>query len=360
MSPDLIERIIAAPHADQPWAPLFGALSDLAPGAKTMIRFTHMDRSDPSIIKTSADGAPDRLADLYRTRYRYMDPVPYSGMNAGALYQYEDLIDREVLVRSAYYSKWCAPNGFTHAFFCYLGRHEGVDAWLAGSKSEKFSSDEFRSVQSIIPYLTVAARSYCKTERLQSQTRLLSGGLNRIGVGAALLDKDASIMAADSEARRILNSGGDFAQSGAKLRLSGNAGALLKQALAGIEACSDVAPLISVRTEAGAQIQILICALESARDWPSGASAIAYFSPVSVAISKGACERLRVTYGLSASEAKLALRLAAGQDLPNAAKALGITHASAQTYCKRVFSKTGVGRQADLVRLVLTSVARFA
>lgn len=59
--------------------------------------------------------------------------------------------------------------------------------------------------------------------------------------------------------------------------------------------------------------------------------------------------------GLSASEARLAKRLADGEPLEDASHALGLTFESGRTYLKRIFQKTGAKRQADLVRMILTS-----
>ncbi len=61
-------------------------------------------------------------------------------------------------------------------------------------------------------------------------------------------------------------------------------------------------------------------------------------------------------FELTEGEARLARSLAEGKRLEEAAGDAGITISSARTYLKRIFSKTGTGRQAELVRLILTSV----
>jgi DNA-binding NarL/FixJ family response regulator len=58
-------------------------------------------------------------------------------------------------------------------------------------------------------------------------------------------------------------------------------------------------------------------------------------------------------YGLTPAEARLAAALAGGATVEEAAGALGVTLGSARTYLKTVFSKLGVSRQTELVRLVL-------
>lgn len=67
---------------------------------------------------------------------------------------------------------------------------------------------------------------------------------------------------------------------------------------------------------------------------------------------------LRGMFGLTPSESRLAAALAAGLSLEAAAEAEHWTLNSARTYLKAVFGKLGVSRQADLVRVVLTSTGR--
>ena len=68
-------------------------------------------------------------------------------------------------------------------------------------------------------------------------------------------------------------------------------------------------------------------------------------------------EILQNMFGLTPAEAAIALEITMGGNLEAAARHSGITVSSARTYLKRVFGKTGANRQADLVKLVLTSPA---
>lgn len=65
-------------------------------------------------------------------------------------------------------------------------------------------------------------------------------------------------------------------------------------------------------------------------------------------------------FGLSPAEARLATRLADGDGLDEAAQMLGISRNTARSQLQSVFTKTGVNRQGDLVRLLLSSVASHA
>jgi len=65
-------------------------------------------------------------------------------------------------------------------------------------------------------------------------------------------------------------------------------------------------------------------------------------------------------FNLTRSEARLAMLLANGATLVEAAQQLNLTEGSVRVYSKRIFQKTGVNRQAELVRLLLKSVALLA
>lgn len=66
---------------------------------------------------------------------------------------------------------------------------------------------------------------------------------------------------------------------------------------------------------------------------------------------------LQKLFNLTGSEAKIVQGLAEGKSLEEIAPEAGITISSARTYLKQAFAKTGTNRQAELVRMVLTSPA---
>jgi DNA-binding CsgD family transcriptional regulator len=62
---------------------------------------------------------------------------------------------------------------------------------------------------------------------------------------------------------------------------------------------------------------------------------------------------LRAAFGCTRTEARLAELLAAGRDLRDAAREMGVTYGTARGYLKGVFGKTGVHAQAQLVAWML-------
>ena len=65
-------------------------------------------------------------------------------------------------------------------------------------------------------------------------------------------------------------------------------------------------------------------------------------------------------FGLTTTEAKLAIRLADGGSLKEAGDALGIAKETARFHLKAVFQKTETSRQSELVRLLVSGIAGSA
>jgi DNA-binding CsgD family transcriptional regulator len=67
-------------------------------------------------------------------------------------------------------------------------------------------------------------------------------------------------------------------------------------------------------------------------------------------------ELLRSHFDLTPSEARLTLRLVAGDKLQSAAVKLDISYETARGHLKNIFNKTGARRQAELVILIVTAL----
>lgn len=64
---------------------------------------------------------------------------------------------------------------------------------------------------------------------------------------------------------------------------------------------------------------------------------------------------LESSFGLSQAEIRLTRLLATGMSVAEVASHLGVTTGTVRNQLKRVFDKTGIGRQADLIRIALST-----
>jgi DNA-binding CsgD family transcriptional regulator len=67
--------------------------------------------------------------------------------------------------------------------------------------------------------------------------------------------------------------------------------------------------------------------------------------------------QLQSVLGLTVAEAHLAARLVTGEDLRSAARALGITYGTARTRLATIFHKTDTKRQAELMKVLLSTLS---
>ncbi len=103
----------------------------------------------------------------------------------------------------------------------------------------------------------------------------------------------------------------------------------------------------------GSPLSVVVAAASGLRD--AGAAAIYLRDPDDANIPSST--HLASIFGLTPAEAHIAHSLSLGLSLVEAARVSGITVGTARNYLKRVFLKTGVSRQAELVRLVLNRVS---
>jgi transcription initiation factor TFIIIB Brf1 subunit/transcription initiation factor TFIIB len=89
---------------------------------------------------------------------------------------------------------------------------------------------------------------------------------------------------------------------------------------------------------------------------PGRIAAIAVLSDSSLA-GRPTAEELRELYELTPTLAKLAASLASGRTIRDYAIEAGVTEGTARQQLKELFLRTETSRQADLVRVMLASVA---
>lgn len=354
MREDVLAGIMEAPIAPRPWLPLFQALNTLVGDTRSMIKFTRADSPAHALIRTSADEDADGIAELYRQIYQFKDPIRYAGLHQCRLYSYEDLIERPALTSSDYYRELCEPLGMTHAFFAYLGRFDGVDTWFNGARSRAFSNADWQAIGAVLPFISRAAEYYCRIERYRTQSTLFAGALGQVGIGAVILDSEGRIVRMNREAERLMAREGLRSRAPDRLNLPARASHALAAMLTALRAGKEAAPAF-LRLER-ADAQPLFMVLRQLRSSLSHSHAVMLYLRGANFGREDLLGAIMAFHDLTASEARLALLLAAGLPLDDAATELGLTISTARTYCKRILLKTGTKRQAELVALLANSL----
>lgn len=362
MHGDVIAAIYDAPMAAQPWAELSGRLRRELDCSGTMFTFARADAADGRtrfIFDTAWDARESWR--LYDSTYRYLDPTRHRTMALGAVYDFDQMMPPSPDGEAERYLGFCRSIGASHALFTYLGEHRGVRAWLSISRDDargRFDDGEAAALVALLPHLQRAAAIHARLEAERNSATIHAAALADLGVGVILLDGGGAIISTNRLADRLLDRGTAIARDRDRLKVRGANGAALSRSLAGAGAGAGDGRVIVAGDGAGDPLHLLVRPWRDDEGDGAGAAYIVYVdSPADQAVPR--VDALRRRFGFTYAEARMAALLAEGRTLEAAGEAIGLTLASARTYGKRVLARVGATRQADLVRMILTSLARL-
>jgi DNA-binding CsgD family transcriptional regulator len=268
------------------------------------------------------------------------------------------------LEKTEFYCDYLRPQNLFYSFGGVLTLADSVFSYIAFGRSHQAgpaSKEELFAVHELIPHLQTALRLHRHIAGLDAQLAYSSAALDFLPQALAVTDAAGKILHMNRRAEALLklNDGISIAPDGlragsseqtARLRgfISRAAGAILGNG-----------------RHPGGVMQIQRAGLRPLRlqifPLSSSSSAGVHRRPA-VAIFIIEPEQdvkldpvvLGALLDLSPSEARLTAALAAGETIQRFAKETGVSLNTARTLLKRVFSKTGVSRQAELVKLALT------
>jgi DNA-binding CsgD family transcriptional regulator len=217
-----------------------------------------------------------------------------------------------------------------------------------------FDEDEKTALASLSQRLTETATLSTAVGRV-----VLSNVTNALGFikrAAIALDRFGSVLDVNPLAEKIL-AGGDITMAGQRLVMRDRrAQSAFNDFLDRLRTASDldafgVAPVV-IRRDGKLPIVMRILSVDGAARSPFlGARVILIFSGFDESEAEQ-LTMLRQAFQLTPSEARLAICLAGGRSLEEAAQELAIAQETARSHLKSVFRKTATHRQGELIALV--------
>lgn len=312
------------------------------------------------------DGDDDHLRPTYFAAFAACDPFPYFTMEPGRSMNLPELIGGTNFRRHSFFQDFLAPNGMDRLLLCRIVEPSGYQAWLSVTRRHAdgdFNAADRALCNGLAPHLATALRCFGAFEKARITREVHDRVMRKLDLGSLMIDARRAIVGSDGGAARLLAAGDAVrTDAGGILRLVDCAADRALGATLARIALGEQNPQ-AIAIDSAPRIDILVV--------PLSTSAIRQGAPIAAiylhtpqhptrGIMTSQSQRLRELFRLSPTEAELALRLADGQTIAEAAVEIAITEQSARTYSKRIFAKTGTTRQADLVRLLLRSVATLA
>lgn len=310
----------------------------------------------------SGAASPPKVQRLYRESFYEHDPLPYHDMHEGRVYDFAELLPPGDPVSEAYVREVMAPGGMNVMRMMRVVEAGGASGWLTITRRRHdFGPAVDALLSGLAPYLRSVLRNYLALERERTKALLAGEAIKRLDFGWIALDASARVLESDPQISAIL-------ERSQALRI-GEDGRLLtssvrqnREVVANVKAMVQAGqgrPRVMMLSRDPWLEMILMPAERTAHSAKSVPAVIAYVHGDSV-LSADRCEQLAQMFGLLPSESRLALALARGMSIDEAAVHLGLTKQSARTYSKKIYAKMGARGQTDLVRFIHRSVLRIA
>jgi DNA-binding CsgD family transcriptional regulator/PAS domain-containing protein len=375
----LIKLIYQGTLEPQPWQTALPALREAMDAQVVSLVLRPPTADDQGVILNSV--RPDnarRLSDstladpndwevsAYREQFFSLDP--FVNLPLDKVIALEDILPDKDLVTSDYYLHYLKPIDLFRILGVDTAEPGGMLARLRFSRrasETRFKAQERQLLTMLTPHLCQAIEIYAKLNRMTSERDVYAGAVNQLSVATMILDEQGRLLTTNAVGRALLDQGEGLSLRAGRLYIEGrDIDKELQQALTTILRAqlrgetSMVRALRVPRSAGRADLGLVIRPVPTSQ-WGEGQSSPSAAIFVSDPDLQESTSRqiLGELFDLTPAEANLATLLARGLSLAQVSSAQNISQHTARAQLKSIFAKTGVSRQAELVRLVLKSVA---
>jgi DNA-binding CsgD family transcriptional regulator/PAS domain-containing protein len=341
--------------------------------ARTAVLLYHDVRQQFGGVSNNVGLDPDAVRS-YNEHFAKIDPWFLSATDRGVfrtgeVFTGEEVISRSTLAGTEYFNDFARVYGLTRVLAGVIRRDGNVISTISSvrlTSQESFSDKERRILTALIPHLQRAMQVYRRLSALEGANQATLDVLDRMPIGVIAVRKDGGIAFANRSAGDILNARDGLTSEANGLRATVPAEhralqALLQSAAAVAEgkAVESSGAMTVSRKSAGEPLSILVTPLRSSAlaELRDESCVAAVFVTDPNRPPQTDVQILRELWGLTPTEATIAVKLASGLSISMIAAEMSITDGTARWHVKRVLAKTNTTRQADLVRVLASSPA---
>ncbi|WP_048307044.1 helix-turn-helix transcriptional regulator [Halomonas sp. PR-M31] len=295
--------------------------------------------------------------------------TPFVNQPPDKVFTVDDIMSEQEWRENTYRKHWCAQHDAFHVMGVDISAPAGGKLRFRITRpegDEPFSNDERQMCECLLPHLRRALNIHNLLDRSESLGSLYSHAIERLSIATIIVDESGKVIDQNLYARGLLKSGDGLKIVGGRLEAfypSDNK--VLRQIIRDAFANDHESGLAKVpeamsltRPSGEVNLGVVVEAIPSS-GWAESKgqpSAVVYVRD-SVSRSQTSSEVAKKLFGLTPAETALSLQLTNGLSLEEAAEELGIRRNTARAHLRSIFSKTGVRRQTELVRIFLNSVA---
>lgn len=352
----LLEQLHDAALGTLPWKAVLGSLTELFRANSSVILVEPAQGTGWGI----STGGDARTHSEYFEHYAGIHPLAPRCFTApaGSILTDRALMPRAEFERTEFYADWARPNRFDEFLNLRLERSDQAVVAMGltrPSRAGEFESDDFALLRRLAPHVRRAVATYQRLEEALASQQAMAEALDRMGRGICGLDRAGRVVFANRAAQALLAVGDALRAEGGLLAANRpDRTTALRRVLRSATLGGATEALALPRPDG--RLPLLLEFV------PMGSSAVALdlrAPPAALLLIDDmedarvpAATSLRELFGLTATEAAVAIHTARGEGLGSVARALRIAPSTARSHLKHVFDKTGTHRQAELAQLL--------
>lgn len=309
-------------------------------------------------------GVDPHYVQLYNETHSRCDPVAtLPSFEAGQIVSIPELVPYDDFRRERFFQEWMRPQGLVDAANSVLEKSASSCSFITILRSEACGivDDEMqRRMALIVPHVRRAVLIGKAMEFKETEAAIFADMLDSLRAGLFLIANDGRIVHANAAGRNMLDAG-DLLRSirGRLVVCDRDASKSLHETFAASEhgdaAIGVKGIALPLTAHDGERYVAHVLPLTSGA---RRGAARTYTATAAMFVRKAAMEGPPVPeviaklYSLTPTELRVLLAIVDVGGIPEVAAAFGVADSTIRTHVGRLFDKTGVGRQADLVKLV--------
>lgn len=362
----LVGQVYQGPLENIPWSGAMDRLRCLLRANWVTLTLRAASASQPGLIVLSGNDGVIVAPDTFSSYYAFaLDP--FVDLPSDRVVTVDEMLGEHQWINSEFYKQFVQPHHIRYMTGADIRTPDGVDCRLRICRpldAGQFSADDKALCQCLLPHLRQAVHLHSHLDLIKSERELYAATVNRMLVGAIIFDESGAIMKINRVAEDILadKDGIELIRGVLQADYSNENHELQRLIRLALTPEARLTPRVSdaislTRPSGRAKLGVMVRAIPLSA-WSEGGHrpAVAVFVRDPDRKSQASADLMRRLFDFTPAEAALALQLANGHSLDEAAEELDIRKNTARAHLRAIFSKTGVTRQTTLVHVLLNSV----
>jgi DNA-binding CsgD family transcriptional regulator len=346
------------------WPEVLKKLSVFVEGAASAV-FWEDGVSNQGDVYFYDDGIPSHYRDLYFRKYVGLNPttIPRLFTNVDEPIATGDLVPYEEFLQTRFYREWAQPQGLVDFVSITLEKTAGKAAMFGVFRHARNGIvDEAtrRRIQVLAPHIRRAVLISKVVDFKRDEAEMFARTLDGLRAAVILVDAGGRIVHANAAAVALLSDGCVIKAANGALTASARQAdqrlrAVFEAAAEGDKGIGKEGIALSLLGKTGERYVAHALPLTSSARRQAGR---ALGAVAAIFIHRACIEApsppaaIAEAYRLTMAELRVLFAIVEVGGVPEVAETLGIAASTVRTHLGRLYEKTGVRRQADLVKLV--------